>query len=305
MLAACAAAGVGCSGGESTQVVTGKVTARGAIAVRAVDGSDIITESRVRSDGSFTLSLPAGQHYRLQVLTWGGVQPIMGKTGALAFDVCQPSDPWDMGGVGSGSGSGGTGGGAGSGGYCVPPPPIDANGNPCDPMSDPTCLPPPPCDPMTDPSCACLPPPPPPGCDLGTGSGSNCPPPCDPATDPMCFPPPPPPPPGCDPGTGSGSGSGSGYGSGDGSSCPPPPPPPCDPMTDPTCPYPPPPCTDPTDPTTCQDPCMADPTQCGMGSGSGCWPPPCDPADPSCAMGSGMWPQHPPGDFGCGGGSAQ
>lgn len=294
LLALCAAAG--CSDQPSTQVLTGRVTTSGATAVRAVSNGTVVTAARVRSDGSFTLSLPAGTNYQLQVLTSGGVQHVLNGHAALAFDVCHPTDPFDLGGVGHG---GGTGLGSGSGGCGMPPPPdncdpatglcCDAAGNcmpmPCDPMTDPSCQPPPPpnCDPTTDPMC------PPPGCDPSTGSGCM-PPPCDPSTGSGCMPPP------CDPTTDP--------------SCQPPPPPMCDPsgtcMCDPTtdadCPTPPPPCTDPTDPQTCQDPCMGDPMQCGCDpSGTQpCWPPPppCD-ASGNCM---GMVPDHPPGDFGCGGG---
>jgi hypothetical protein len=278
------------------------VSSTSAVAVRAVSGDAVITAGRVHSDGSFTLSLPAGKAYRLEVLTASGVLPIVASsTSDLAFRVCQPTDPWDMGGIsasggGMGGGNGGPGGmGSGGGGP-------DCNGDPdcgqppsCDPMTDPNCMqPPPPCDPATDPNCMQ---PPPPQCDPMTDP--NCwqpPPPCDPATDPNCMQPPPPP---CDPATDP--------------NCMQPPPPQCDPMTDPTCQ--PPPCADPNDPNSCQDPCMTDPLQCGcmdstngsavpVGTGpnaGGCWPdplPPCSGAN--CAPG-GMAPANPPGNFGCGG----
>jgi len=294
LLAACAAAGIGCGSSDSTQVVTGKVSASSAVAVRAVSSGAVITAARVRSDGTFTLSLPAGNEYSLEVMTTtGSVLPIANKSGgsvsALAFKVCQPQDPWDMGGVGTGN-------------QCPPPPPP-----PCDPKSDPTCVlppppppppgctpPPPPCDPATDPDCKLPPPPcdpatdpsctpPPPPCDPTTDPDCKLPPPpCDPATDPDCKLPPPP----CDPATDS--------------NCKPPPPP-CDPTTDSSCQVPPPPCADPNDPSTCKDPCMVDPSQCACGSASGsgsgdtCWPPPLPPGD----CDGGMAPDHPPGDFGC------
>src|SRR5882724_7085732 len=93
LLAACAAAGFGCTGGTSTQVLTGKVTSSSAVAVRAVSGSDVVTASRVRSDGSFTLSLPAGKQYSLEVMTSAGaILPIGTKSVALSFKVCQPTD---------------------------------------------------------------------------------------------------------------------------------------------------------------------------------------------------------------------
>jgi hypothetical protein len=266
-----AAAAAGCADPPSTQVLTGHVTTSGALAVRALSNGTVVTAARVRSDGSFTLSLPAGTHYQLQVLTGSGVQHVLdGHSAALAFDVCQPTDPFDLGGMGEGGGMG-----SGSGG-CGTPPPM------CDPSTGANCDPPPMCDPMTDPMCV---PPPPPDCDASgncmcdPSTGANCDPPppmCDPMTDPMCVPPPPPV---CD-------ASGNCM---------------CDPTTEADCPLPPPPCPDPMDPSSCQDPCMGDPMQCGCDPSNGqmCWPPPpdCDAAG-NC---TGMVPQHPPGNFGCGG----
>jgi hypothetical protein len=324
-----------CSSTPDDQVITGKVTTSGALAVRAISDGSVVTAARVRSDGSFTLSLPAGAQYQLEVLTKTGVQHVLDtRSAALAFRVCTPTGPYDLGGMGSGSGG------------CDQPPPMcdpatgmccDASGTcmpACDPMTDPTCWPPPPpdCDPSTgemcpppqcdpmDPSCQVM-------CDPTTGvccdaAGHCSSPGCDPTTDPSCMPPP-----DCDPSTGQ--------------MCPPPqcdpmtdpncPPPQCDPtdpscqvmcdpatglccdasgncmpgcdpMTQPDCAMPPPPCTDPTDPNTCQDPCMADPMQCGCDPSADptmCWPPP-PPCDASGNCGSGLVPEHPPGDFGCG-----
>jgi hypothetical protein len=322
-----------CTSTPQEQVLTGKVTTSGALAVRAISNGNVVTAARVRSDGSFTLSLPAGSQYELQVLTSSGVQHVLDRNSdALAFRVCAPTDPFDLGGMGHGGGMG-QGGGMGSGsGGCDQPPPPDCDPSTgqmcpppqCDPM-DPNCQPPPQCDPM-DPNCQ------PPMCDPTTGvccdPDGNCTTMCDPMTDPTCWPPPPPPncdpttdpncQPGCDPSTGQ--------------MCPPPPPmcdpttdpncpppvqcdangvccdasgncmQPCDPMTQADCPTPPPPCMDPTDPNTCQDPCMGDPMQCGCDPSedpSMCWPPP-PPCDASGNCGSGMMPDHPPGDFGCG-----
>lgn len=267
VLAACLA---GCSGTTPTQILTGNVTTTGAIAVRAVSGSTVITAGRVRTDGSFTLSLPAGAEYRLEVLTSTGVQPVVTSDGTtlanLTFRVCTPTSPWDMGGVGSaGSGSGsdtppvGCSTPNGVTGPCPPP---------CDPTTDTNC--PTPCDPTTDTNCPAPPPPPPH---------------CDPTTDGTC---PPPPPPVCNTNN-------------NGSGCPPQ----CDPTTQADCPTPPPPCVDPTDTTSCQDPCMTDPSQCGCatnGSDASCWPPPqppqCD-SSGNCGPDGSCMPAHPPHDFGC------
>lgn len=316
LLALCAVAGVGCTDSPSSQVLTGRVGTTGAIAVRAVTTDSVVTAAQVRSDGTFTLALPKGKRYRLEVLTTSGVRHVFAGAGGalndLSFDVCQPTDPYDVGGIGWGDMTpgdpgpgGGNGGGTGPGG-----PPT------CDPNTDPNCVPPTPgCDPMTDPNCE----PPTPCADP---SAPNCqpPPPCDPnapdcgiCTDPMdpaCWPTP------CMPGD---------------PNCEPPPPPPCMDPNDPYCacdaagncpppvcddnttstgtmcpPPPPPPCADPMDPETCKDPCVADPVSCGCASTDpNCWPAPqppeCAPDGTMCdPTGGGMWPDHPPGDFGCG-----
>jgi hypothetical protein len=336
LFAACAVAGFGCSDEAKTQVLTGRVSTQGAIAVRAVDGTTIITAARVRSDGTFTLSLPAGHRYRLEVLTSDGVHNVVAtKSGTLSditFKVCEPQPPWDMGGFGEPG--------------CDPmdpnsmcgdpPPPCDPNDPdckpyPCDPNTDPMCVPCDPmdptcggttCDPMTDPNCQ----PPPPPCDPTTDPNCKC----DPMTDPSCVPPPP-----CDPMTDPNCGGG----------CDPSDPncqPPCDPMTDPMCkcypgdpdcpvcdptdpncgttcdpmvdpmcPTPPPPCEDPMDPNTCKDPCMIDPVSCGCGmdptyptmpdgtTDNTCWPPP-EPCTMESCPDDPWQPEKPPGDFGCG-----
>jgi hypothetical protein len=327
LLALIAAAGVGCTESPSSQVLTGRVGTTGAIAVRAVTTDSVVTAAQVRSDGTFTLALPSGKRYRLEVLTTSGVRHVLangsGTLSDLTFQVCQPVDPFDIGGIGWGSTGPGQGGGSGGPGCdpgcdpttdpdCggLPPPPCDPSGTNCPP-------PPPPCDPA-DPNCV----PPPPPCDPADPQCTLPPPPCDP-TDPSCVPPPPPPPPWCHPGD---------------PNCVPPPPPPCMDPSDPYCmcdasgqcpppscdpsgptpagstgpsaggmcpPPPPPPCADPTDPDTCNDPCMSDPASCGCAPGQpNCWPPP---EPPPCAAngtmcdpsGGGMTPDHPPGDFGC------
>jgi hypothetical protein len=376
LAAACAVVGSGCTEPTKTQVLTGKVTTRDAIAVRAIDGDTVVTAARVRTDGSFTLQLPAGHRYRLEVLTASGVHNVVraggGAFGDLAFQVCEPTDPFDMGGFGEPGCDPMTDPECKPCGpndpNCVPPPPCDANDPtcipPCDP-NDPMCVPPPPCDP-NDPMCV-LPPPcdpsdpncmPPPPCDP---SDPNCmpPPPCDSATDPdcKCYPGDPNCSPPCDPTTDPNCGSGGGGGTCDPNdpTCVPPPcdpttdpgckcylasgncepPPPCDPsnptcacqpgdpncstcdpMIDATCPTPPPPCEDPMDPNTCKDPCMVDPLSCGCGTDPGmmlpdgttsndntCWPPP-EPCTMESCPDDPWTPENPPGDFGCGGGTA-
>jgi hypothetical protein len=359
LLALCAAAGLGCSSdSSSTQVITGRV-GTSAIAVRAVSGPEVIAAAQVRTDGSFTIALPKGKTYRLEVLSSAGVHHVMSYQGStahdLAFTVCNPQPPFDTGMLTPGMG----GGGGGDTPTCDPA--TDPNCAPCDPMSDPNCKPADcmadgtccspgdascgwpcdpmtdpnsgqPCNPMTDPMCGwgCDPDDPncvicdpatdadcgepcdpmtdpgcgggSPGCDrttdpnCGGGPGCDpmtdpyCVPTCDPMLDPNCQPPPP----GCmDPTDPYCNCDANGM-------CPPPD---CDPTTNAMCPPPPPPpCSDPMDINTCQDPCMADPVQCGCAMGDpNCWPPPqppeCD-ANGMCG-GNGMSPQFPPGDFGC------
>jgi hypothetical protein len=142
---------VGCTASEpSTQVVTGKVSAKhNAVGVRAVSGEDVLTAAAVRADGTFTLVLPKGHEYRLELLLRSGsvkhfsTKTTAGKLTGLAFKVCEPQDPWDMGGTDPGTP-----------GMCTDP--TDPNCKPpCDPMSGEMCPeppPPPPCPP-DDPNC--------------------------------------------------------------------------------------------------------------------------------------------------------
>src|SRR5438067_11376559 len=88
----------GCSGTPDTQVITGKVTSSGAIAVRAVSGDSVVTAGRIRSDGTFTVAIPTGTAYRLELLTSSGVKPVLGRGyAALEFSVCAPTQPFDCG----------------------------------------------------------------------------------------------------------------------------------------------------------------------------------------------------------------
>jgi hypothetical protein len=117
LFAACAA--IGCGTTPSTQVLTG--TATNALAVRAVSGTTIVTASAVTSSGAFSLSLPAGAQYRLEMLTSNGVEPVVTSgSHVVEFRVCHAGAPFDVGTIGhvttgDGSGSGSGGGGHGSG----------------------------------------------------------------------------------------------------------------------------------------------------------------------------------------------
>jgi hypothetical protein len=312
-----AAFGFGCSGQESTQVLTGRIDATGVVAIRAVSGEDVVTASKVEADGTFRLALPSGSRYRLEVLTSSGVKHVLshesGSWKGLEFGVCVPSDPFDVGSIGD-------------------------SGTMCDPMSDPNCKPcgddpgqpPPPCNDPMDPNCMCKP------------DGTCPPPPCSDPMDPNCQPPPPPscggpnePPcpecmdptdPNCKPPDPCSTNPMD-------PNCQPPPDPECMDPTDPwcqckadgTCP---PPCNDPSDPNcmggcmpgdpncgtgpicedpmdpdTCKDPCVIDPMNCGCSSNDpNCWPPPEPPecmAGGTCDPGGTMTPSKVPGDFGC------
>src|SRR5262245_22110444 len=178
-LVAAAIAGYGCTQGDKTQVLTGRLTTHDAVAVRAIDGTTIVTAARVRSDGTFTLLLPKGHRYRLEVLTQSGVHNLVGtKDGTyadVAFKVCEPQDPFDMGGTCDPNDPNG----------CKP----DGTMPGCDPMSDPSCMNwPPPC-PSNDPNCGwpCMDPNDP-NCKCTDPMDPSCqPPPCDPTTDPGCM----------------------------------------------------------------------------------------------------------------------
>lgn len=317
--------GAGCTSEPPTQVLTGKVNTSGALAVRAVSGTTVVTAAQVRSDGSFTLTLPAdGVRYRLEVLTTSGVRHVFASAdGALAdlsFRVCQPVDPYDMGGIGGSSDPGMGGGSPGcdpmSGDDCTMPWPG------CDDPMDPNCQPPPPCDATTGNDCPTEPPhcmdPMDPNCPwpqpCAPGDGTCTEPCADPTSpncgvctnpmDPTCGLPPTPgcsdpndpycfcdamgncPEPWCD----GGGGMDPSTPGQDIWICPPPPPEPC---------------LDPMDPTTCTNPCGTDPAACGCAmEDPNCWP---TPVPPECdAMGQcepggpgGMTPENPPGDFGC------
>lgn len=325
--------GAGCTSEPSTQVLTGRVQTSGAIAVRAVSGTTVVTATQVRSDGSFTLTLPAdGVRYRLEVLTTSGVRHVYstgsGGLSDLSFRVCQPVDPYDLGGIGPGGDPGmggepGTGTGGGEPGWpgCS------------DPM-DPNCQPTPPCLSPDDPNCG------PVMCDPTDPGSAGCPtdPPCADPMDPNCPWPQPcsPNDPTCtqpcadpmDPNCGVCSNTMD-------PTCGLPPTPGCSDPNDPYCfcdatgncpppwcggvepntmdpggtvsdcpPPPPDPCLDPTDPSSCKNPCETDPMACGCASDDpNCWPmplpPECD-AMGNCSGPGGMTPENPPTDFGCG-----
>jgi len=276
-----------CTSPTDTQTVTGRIQSSGfsgsVLGARAVSGDTVVASSNIDSAGAFSLDIPKGTGYRLEIVTTTGAQPLVAGTNAgvlvaMSFDVCAPVAPFDLGSVVQGDSWPGPGHDGGCG--CPNP---DANGNcppPCDPTTDPSCQPPPPpgCDPTTDPNCLPCPDP---------NADGTCPPPCDPTTDPNCLPPPPP---SCDPS--------------DPNCVPPPPPPPCDPSTDANCGCPnpapdgtcPPPC-DPSDPNCVPPPPPScdDPSTCPPPPGQ-----PCD-SDGNCDPGQCAVPDQQLPSFGCGG----
>ncbi len=67
----------GCGGTVATLVLLGTVASTGdAIAVRAVDGTTVVTATPLGSDGTFALEIPAGS-YHLEMLTSTGVRPVV------------------------------------------------------------------------------------------------------------------------------------------------------------------------------------------------------------------------------------
>lgn len=95
-LALCAAC-IGCStSAPPTQVITGQLSARDAVAVRATSGRDVVAAAEVRSNGAFTLALPVGGRYSIDVLTHDGVKHLFAN-GGYTFRVCAPGAPWNLG----------------------------------------------------------------------------------------------------------------------------------------------------------------------------------------------------------------
>ncbi len=200
LAASCAAdqAGENPPDGESAaQIVAGRVArhnfASQVVGVRALSGATAVAWSPVATDGRFSLELPAGADYRMEVVTTSGshgfVASAEGSTRALRFDVCSAGVPFDVGHVHGWSQSDDEKPGDDCG---DPPVPCDDDGNCCFPdgtCDDPTT---PPCDPG-DPSCCDDPGPdgscPPQPCEPGPDGNCDQPPaPCDDYDDPSCWP---------------------------------------------------------------------------------------------------------------------
>ena len=283
LLAACAGQG------EDLQTITGQVMTSDfsapVVGVRVVQDDTIITSSPIDANGRFSVGVPAGEAYRMEVVTRDGTYPFVRRENtrvvAHSFNVCEPSDDFDLGDVDQlpndpddwddwDDGNGEPPWGDDEppwhdDGDCGDPPP------PCDDMNDPDCGPPDPCQDMNDP--ACWPPDP---CEDPADPNCLPPDPCQDPMDPNCWPPDP-----CDL---------------DPSLCDP-----CDPGPNGECMDPPTdPCSDMSDPNSC----WPDDPECPYDD-PWCWPDPTDPpcADPNnaqwCWPDDAAYPDNVPPDFGC------
>src|SRR5688572_21999048 len=141
-LAACAS--------EPTQTIEGRVSRTGftgtVLGARVVAGDGVVTTTPVDADGSFRLEVPRGTGYRIEIITSGGAQPVVGQTSGtvMHFDVCDPGDTYDLGDVYQGDAWPSCDDPSSDGNCDVPdaPPPCDPNTgeNCCDnPQPDGTC----------------------------------------------------------------------------------------------------------------------------------------------------------------------
>ena len=115
-LVACTGQSDGPSG--ETQKLTGSVQASSfrspVVGVRVVNDSGVVAAAPVGADGAFSLAVPKGTGYRVEVVTREGAFPLggRGETGlrAMAFDVCSAADDFYVGGVRMYDGDWGDGG---------------------------------------------------------------------------------------------------------------------------------------------------------------------------------------------------
>ena len=198
---------------DEIQVLRGRVTAAdvGApvVGVRVMQGQRLVASRPVADDGSFTIEVPVGSDYRLEVVSRERAHGVAvhrghGTRPMALFDVCEAEPDVDLGDLDSG-GDGNVGWGS-SDGDCLNPPPPCADGDgdcvepcfededgvlicgdpvpPCDEDDSPFCddTPPPPCFEEDDGSWSCDDPPPPPCFEEDDGSWS-----CDDTPPPPCF----------------------------------------------------------------------------------------------------------------------
>jgi hypothetical protein len=195
-----------CAVTEDVQTISGRVERTGfggqVLGARAVAGDRVVATAPVTQDGRFTLEVPVGTGYRLEVITSTGAQVLAAQATddlvAATFDICDPGEPYDVGVIYQGDSVPACDPSTGEG--CDPGcPDPNADGScdepGCDPTTDPTCGGggDPGCDPATGENCdpGCTDPNPdgscdePPGCDPATGE--NCDPGCpDPSSDGSC-----------------------------------------------------------------------------------------------------------------------
>ncbi len=159
---------------DDSQTITGRVERTGfdgmALGARVIQGDTVIVTAPLDSDGNFTVAVPPGTGYRLEIVTSTGAHPFVQHAGGEliehAFDVCDPGDPFDLGDVYQGDSYPEEWDGEDPGTGCGDPPPPDwcpadvpeeECWDPClwDPMAceDPCALYPETCDPCAkDPS---------------------------------------------------------------------------------------------------------------------------------------------------------
>lgn len=96
-----------CVANDDTQTISGRVERTGfdgmALGARVVQGDAVVVTAPLAADGSFTVTVPAGTGYRLEIITSTGAHPFVQQAGAVlieeTFDVCDPIDPYDLGDV--------------------------------------------------------------------------------------------------------------------------------------------------------------------------------------------------------------
>src|SRR5678815_45934 len=150
-----AALAAGCADPPPSQTLSGRVAtddfpAR-VLGVRAVEEGVVVAQGPVDANGRFSLNVPKGGHYRLEVVTRAGIHqfitPDHGSPRVMAFDAC--GDSYDFGDVGfweegdplpdCNGGDDGSGGGDGTDpGQCTDPMDPDCNGG-CDPSTGMDC----------------------------------------------------------------------------------------------------------------------------------------------------------------------
>jgi len=137
--------------GNDDQTIQGRVDRSGfdgmVLGARIVRGDAVVATSPLDAEGRFTLHVPEGTGYRLEVITSTGPHPTVrladGSLIAHTFDVCNPVDPFDLGDVYQGD--------VFPQDWWPEPDPDDPPG--CDPNSDGTCTDPDQPPPDDEPGC--------------------------------------------------------------------------------------------------------------------------------------------------------